>query len=111
MSWSAIEDDTRTLYSDAVKLIEGKDLELVKGQLGTRSVKKNEPLSVHSLPIHESLRLLLDRIIIDGDSEALRRAIDVHLQEHSDIVGARKQTIFWSCMLHSVGVHLCWTIW
>ena len=83
MSWSTIEHDTRTLYSDAVKLVEGKDLELVRGQLGTRSVKKNEPLNVHSLPIHESLRLLLDRIIIDGDSEALRGAIDVHLQEHS----------------------------
>ena len=83
MSWSAIEDDTRTLYSDAVKLIEGKDLELVKGQLGTLSIKKNESLNVHFLPIHESLRLLLDRIIVGGDSEALRGAIDVHLGEHS----------------------------
>ena len=84
MTWGAIEDDTRTLYSDAVKLIERKDIGLVKGQLGRLSVKRGEPLVVQSLPIHKSLRLLLDRVIVDGDSEALRRAIDEHLQSHSE---------------------------
>ena len=74
MSWIAIEDDIRTLYGDAVKLVEGTDLEFVKGQLGPRSTKKNEPLNVHSLPVHESLRLLLDRITIGGDSASIENS-------------------------------------
>ena len=84
MTWSLIADDTRTLYKDAIKLSKLEGLEPREEQLVTDMVKKeSKPLEVHSLPIHESLRLILDRMILEGDSEALRNAIDVHLREHS----------------------------
>ena len=84
MTWSLIADDTRTLYKDAIKLSKLEGLEPKEEQLVTDMVKKeSKPLDVQSLPIHESLRLILDRMILEGDSEVLREAIGVHLQEHS----------------------------
>ena len=84
MTWSLIADDTRTLYKDAIKLSKLEIREPKEEQLVTDMIKKEgKPLEVQSLPIHESLRLILDRMIIEGDSEVLRNAIGVHLQEHS----------------------------
>ena len=61
---------------------ERRGIGLAKRQLGRRSMGKGGHLKVQSLPIHDSLRPLLDIIIIDGDSEALKKTIDVHVESY-----------------------------
>ena len=98
MSWDVIESDTQTMYSDAVKLIEGKRIEFVKGQLGTLVAKKDEPLDVRSLLIHESLRRILDRILTHGDSPTLRKAIDEHLKQHAAVEEANYLLVLYAAI-------------
>ena len=113
MTWSLIADDTRTLYKDAIKLSKLEGLEPKEEQLVTDMIKKeSKPLEVQSLPIHESLRLILDRMILEGDSEVLREAIGVHLQKHSAnprINEANYLLVLYAALKESASP--TWTIW
>lgn len=98
-SWAIVQHDVRSLYFDALKLV--GDVERFKVLPAVRAEK---PINVESLMSYDSLRILLQHMLMGDASASLKKAIDVHLENYGDNAAANYLLVLYAALARSMSL-------